>query len=242
MTEQTITYSSLSEGWTSFWSYHPDWMIGMNNTFYTWKDGNLYKHNSNATRNMFYGTQYTSSVTSVFNEAPTEVKLYKTLQLNSNKPWTATISTDMMDGGIDYSYYKEKEDQWYGYIRRVDGTIDLQSMSTQGIGSMLSYSALTLNFAFNIGTSISQFDKVYVIKNNALVLLGEAASHTVSSITLSSIGSTIPSANDIIVFVKNSVAESYGSRGYYMSVKLENPDTTQVQLFSVTASEFKSYP
>ena len=115
-------------------------------------------------------------------------------------------------------------------------------MSTQGIGSMLSYSSLTLNFAFNIGTSISQFDKVYVIKNNALVLLGEVASHTVSSITLSSIGATIPSTNDLIVFVKNSVAESYGSRGYYMSVKLENPDTTQVQLFAVTATEFKSYP
>ena len=38
MALETITYSDNADGWTSFWDYYPDWMIGMSNVFYSWKD------------------------------------------------------------------------------------------------------------------------------------------------------------------------------------------------------------
>lgn len=50
----TLTYSPMVQGWPSFYSYNPDWMIGMNNYFYSFKGGNLYRHNSNSLRNTFY--------------------------------------------------------------------------------------------------------------------------------------------------------------------------------------------
>ena len=72
LTDYTLTYDSDQriQGWPSFYSYYPDWMIGMNNYFYTFYRGELYRHNSNTTRNEFYGTVYNSTVSTVFNTSP----------------------------------------------------------------------------------------------------------------------------------------------------------------------------
>ena len=75
----TLTYDPGSKGFPSFYSYAPDWMIGMNNFFYTFKNGNLYRHNTNELRNNYYGINYPSTLTSVFNDQPLENKLFKTI-------------------------------------------------------------------------------------------------------------------------------------------------------------------
>jgi len=54
MTDYTLTYSEGAKGWTSFFSYYPDFMIGMNQFFYSFAGGNLYRHNTNEARNKFY--------------------------------------------------------------------------------------------------------------------------------------------------------------------------------------------
>ncbi|MFN9901890.1 MAG: hypothetical protein ACK55Z_24530, partial [bacterium] len=84
----------------SFYSFNPDWMIGMNNYFYTFKGGNLYRHNVNNIRNNFYGVQYTSRLQSVFNEAPLENKLFKTINLEGDAAWGLTMVTDLQDDGF----------------------------------------------------------------------------------------------------------------------------------------------
>mgnify|MGYP003632662338 FL=1 len=82
----TLTYDGGSQGFPSFYSYNPDWMIGMNNYFYTFSQGNIYRHNTNATRNQYYGVNYPSTLTSVFNAEPFENKLFKTLTLQVTIP------------------------------------------------------------------------------------------------------------------------------------------------------------
>ena len=47
-TNYTLSYSDKSEGWPSFYSFIPDFMIGMNSYFYTFSGGNLYRHNTKA--------------------------------------------------------------------------------------------------------------------------------------------------------------------------------------------------
>ena len=56
------------------------------------------------------------------------------------------------------------------------------------------------------------------------------------------VGGTVPIVGNFIVFVKNAVAESYGARGYFMSVLLENTSSTAVELFAISSQVFKSYP
>lgn len=238
---KTITYDPLSQGWTSFWSYIPDWMIGMNNVFYTWDQGNLYKHDVNAVRNKFYGYNYPSTITTVFNEDPLEVKMFKTMAIESNEPWTVDLETDLNTGIINASYFDDKEGTWFAYIRRDANTIDLKAISTQGIGELTSYAASVLTFSFNIGTTISQGDKVYKVVAGVPVLVGVVASHTTTTITLVT-PISVPAPGDMILYVKDSTAESYGARGYYMQATLTNNSTSAVELFNVNVNSFKSNP
>jgi hypothetical protein len=253
MASVTVTYSPPSNGWTSFWSFYPDWMLGMNNSFYSWKNGSLYKHDVNNIRNQFYlqdvpsqsgnNVNYPSTVTTIFNQDPIDVKMYKTLHYNSNTSWDANIITDLDTGMVDASYFQEREGQWYAYIRRADnGSYDAKLLSTQGVGSLQSYSSLVLTFAFNIGNNISNNDKVYRAVGGTLVLLGTVASHTSNTITLTSLVGPTPTPGSMIVYTKNAQAESFGIRGYYMEVELSNIETTEIELFAVSANAFKSYP
>lgn len=253
MATETVTFSERSQGWTSFWSFKPEWMIGLNGSFYTWKDGCLYRHNTNATRNAFYydwGStdyfMYDSTITTVFNQEPMSNKIYKTISLDSTQPWDTTVTTDLATGTIDDTYYKEKEGEWYAFIRRPDdGSYDTLSLSTQGIGSVTSYNAGTyvLTFGFNIPSSVSTGDKLYKINGTyTLTLLGTIASHTATTITLTGASASSISPGDIIVYVKNAMAESFGARGYYMQVQLTNSSTSEVELFAISSSVFKSNP
>ena len=201
----TLTYSTLSNGWTSRWSFIPDWMMGMNNTFYTWNNGNLYKHDSNPARNIFYGSVYESKITTVFNESPTEIKMFKTLSLDSNKPWDASLLTDLEVGIIDDTYFKEKEAEWYSYIRRPDNAlVDTKSLSVQGVGPLVSYSSLTLTFNYNIVGKVSVTDRVYSVDGtNQLVYLGMVSSVSGNSFDLSSLVGPAPSANSLIVIFQH---------------------------------------
>ena len=50
----TLTFSESSKGWPSFYSFYPDFMIGMNSFFYSFKGGNVWRHNTGANRNTYY--------------------------------------------------------------------------------------------------------------------------------------------------------------------------------------------
>jgi hypothetical protein len=251
MSVYTVSYSDLSKGWTSFWSYEPEWMIGMNSSFYTWKNGELYQHNSNATRNAFYYDvdnneyfTYPSSIQTIFNQEYAVNKMFKSIAIDSSKAWEADIVTDMSTGHMDSSYFQEKEGMWYSYVRRLDTeNYDTRSISTQGIGSLAAYDAfiLKLIFNFNIGTSISVGDMIYKVIAGVLYEVGVVASYGDTFIYLTSEISN-PSDAEFIVYVKNSQAESYGARGYYMDLTLTNYDTTETEVFAVTSNVFISKP
>jgi hypothetical protein len=252
MAEATITYAPANSGWTSFHSYFPEWMIGMNSRFYTFKGGNMWKHYSNNTRNNYYGSQYSSTVTPIFNNEPTVTKMFKTIQLDTDSPWDTTITTDLSTGFMDSSYYSLKEGDYYTYIRRVAGNTDLDLMSAQGIGEVLTVTGaspgnITVTFSFNIGSNVSIGDKLY--RDNAgIQLIGTITGLTDTSIEMFPnppsipVTSITPVIGDYVLYIKNAEAESYGARGYYMETLLSNSSTSEVELFSISSEVFKSFP
>lgn len=249
MANYTLTYSQMLEGWTSFHSYYPEWMTNMNNFLYTFKSGELWKHNTNATRNSWYGAASDpSTVTVVFNDSPSESKMFKTIACETDSPWKTTITTDLNTGVMEASYFELKEGDYFTYIRRAPDTVDLKAMSTQGIGSasavtLISAGNYRIDFAFNIGSTISVGDTIYIGATGGLTISGIVTAHTATSVTINMVlGGTVPVVGNFIVFVKNSVAESYGARGYYMQVLLENTSSSPVELFAISSEIFKSYP
>lgn len=252
MAEATITYAPANNGWTSFHSYFPEWMIGMNSNFYTFKGGNMWKHYNNNTRNNYYSSQYNSTVTPVFNDEPTVTKMFKTIQLDTDSPWDTTITTDLSTGFMNSTQYQLKEGDYYTYIRRVAGNTDLDLMSAQGIGDILTVTGaapgnITLTFSFNIGSNISIGDKLY--RDNAgIELIGTITGLTDTSIEMFPnppaipVTSITPVIGDYVLYIKDAEAESYGARGYYMETLLSNSSTSEVELFSISSEVFKSFP
>ena len=242
MANYTLTYSQNGGGWTSFHSYHPDWMLGMSSRFYTFKDGKLYLHNDpNEDRNTFYGVFAPSEVTMVFNQDPLQAKMFKTLEQESDSPWDTVITTDMSSGSMDASYYDLKEGNYFTYIRRNQNATNLDLLSAQGLGNLQSIVGTTLNFAFQVPGAISVGDVLYYDNAGTIVQVGVVSAHTGSSITVTTLLSS-PSPGDFILYIKNSQAESFGARGYYMQVELTNDSITDIELFSVSSEVFKSYP
>ncbi len=246
MPRKTITYSNVSAGWNSFWSYQPDWMTEMNSTFYSFKNGELWKHNVNTTRNNFYDEQYLSSIRTIFNADPLTVKVFNTLSLNSTHPWDSSVYTNISAGDIASTYFVEKEGQWFAYIRRFDDTIDVKSLSTQGIGyasdvNYINANNVILTFNFKLDLSISIGDKIYRKSGDNLVLVGSITNLSEYIMTLDVSPGSIPGTTLFLVCVKNSQAESFGTRGYYMNAYLYNDSIEQVKLFSIGTSVFKSF-
>ena len=243
----TLSYSEYVQGWTSFFSYMPEMMVGMNSYFYTFKNGNLYRHNTNEVRNNFYNTQYTSKVVGVFNLESNIVKNFNTITLNSDDTWNTEVLTDLSTGSIDRSYFEFKEGDFFAYIRSEANTKDLNLRSTQGIGRPISVNAtiptaVVVTFSFNLGSIVSIGADAYT--NNAGVpqKLGAIIGKTNTTITINTTGGSVPLVTDFIFYFQNSVAESYGVRGYYMQFELENINTDRVELYSVASSTFKSLP
>ena len=263
--QYTLTYDKGVQGWVSFYSYYPDYMIGMNNYFYTFKGGDLYRHNTNANRNTFYGTAYKSTLKSVINESPSENKLFKTFMLEGDDSWKTTIVSDQQDTGyIEEDYYTKKEGAFFGFIRNsgdvltnefalrsMNGLADSQTISTVG-------STTTIEFAdaVTIGGIMSVGDKIYFGEKSGtniinILLLGSVSSiHqgklNGNKIEVDNSAGTIPTANDYyILYIKDSVAESHGILGHFAVFDLELPvakATLKSELFLVQSDVMKSYP
>lgn len=241
MANYTITYSPNQNGWTSYHSYEPEWMVTMNNFLYTFKGGNLYKHNSNQTRNSYYGVLYPSKITTIFNNEPSQTKQFKTIATNSTTPWETVILSDQASGYIDADYYDLKEGTWYAYIRRNPNDNNLSMLSAQGIGNVTTYLSNVLTFNFEIGDIVSDGDNLYWVNAGNLVFAGVVTNHTTNQITINLTG-TPPINGAFILYIKNSVAESTPTRGTYLSVELTNHDTDYTEMYMITSDVFKSYP
>tara|TARA_R110002073_G_scaffold4984_3_gene31685 strand:+ start:8239 stop:9000 length:762 start_codon:yes stop_codon:yes gene_type:complete len=253
MQDYTLTFSESVKGWPSFYSYMPDCILGMNQYLYTFKGGSLYRHNTNERRNNFYGIDYDSTLTGVFNQEPTTVKVFKTIELESDDSWDCSIVTDLGSGFMDETYFEEKEGAWFAFIRRIGGSQDFRQRSTQGIGGFLSTSGaspgiITLTFSISISSIVNYGDSVFYKDGVTLKEVGPITSISSDRKTIQAdatdllpVGSVVPSGAYIFT-TKNSVAESYGATGYYMEFKLTNNNTSAVELFTVDSDVFKSFP
>jgi hypothetical protein len=244
-------------------------MIGMNNYFYTFKGGNIYRHNTNALRNNFYGVQYNSTLKSVLNDMPLENKLFKTLSLEGDAPWSATMITDLeITGFIQSPWFEKKEASWFSFVRNA-GTVPanpvqypLRSLNGIGISDNVTVvgPVTTIDFSITplvaIGSIISVGDILYFALPPYNVPLSPQLAGQVTAINVnypqgvnqlvinnSIVGAVpIPIVNPYFLYIKNSVAESHGVLGHYCVFDLENTSTAKVELFTVRSDVMKSFP
>jgi len=155
----TITYNEQVKGWVSFKSFLPESGVGVNNNYYTFKNGSMWKHHTNETRNSFYGVNPTDSehsyVELIFNDAPSSVKNFQTIKyegtqsrilrhvdddqyynLNSKAGWfVEKANSDLQDAKVPE--FLNREEKWFNYIKGecTDfNNLDEKEFTVQGIG------------------------------------------------------------------------------------------------------------
>lgn len=250
--QRTITFDEVYTAWTSFHSYEPEWMERLGTNFYTFKGGELYIHDENESRTNFYNKAYGCSITYSSNKNPSDVKVFKTIGLETNSDtWYATLSSEQEAGAIGSSgnlLFDNKEGFKYAHIRRNSGnSLDFNKLSILGIGELQVIpganqyeftnqvpNQVNANNADSIGGDVLYFN------NGSTQEIGVIDSFTGNTITTVSSTNT-PSVNDFCFVVKNAESESYGLRGYHATITLNNNSTSFVELYGANAEVFKSY-
>lgn len=267
MSNYTVTYSDGVKGWVSFYSYYPEWMVGMNNYFYTFKGGNLYRHNVNSLRNTFYGDWWIrlgnpggaftpSTLESVINASVIENKLFKTIDLQGDASWDMQMETDLQNSGyIDSGWFERKEAVYFAFIRNnSNGELALRSLNGIGNSSSVTGGGTIVNFSINplvaIGNIISIGDLLY-FNTTSPQLAGKVTGININYptginrlIIDTSIPGTVPIPSNVefFLYIKNSVAESHGVLGHYCRFTMQNSSTSKIELFAVESDVMKSFP
>ena len=134
--DTTIGYELDVEGWPSRYSFIPDMGLTLNNRFYTWKNGQLWRHNSDTTpRNNFYGEQFDSHVQIIFNDNPSTVKEFLTIGYEGTAGWTVTqIDTESQDTALTSNWpFIPKEGK---YFSPIVSTENVYGFEDAGMGSV----------------------------------------------------------------------------------------------------------
>ena len=264
----TISYKENVGGWSSRKSFIQEAGISLDNMYFTFKAGRAYKHGYHLVNN-FYGVQYESSVTFLFNEAATSVKGFKTLNYSGDKSrayndakdtittkgWYAdSIQTDMQSGFIPY--FVKKENKWFNYIKGNELSLDTTSLAVQGLG--FPTTALTLapggaRFSFSVlNSSLGRGDKLYYLVNGNPTEIGTVTNRPkmtypstgdpFGNVDIGTLLSALPTTSDFLFFAKDTGPNLTSLTGYYAEVTMKNDNTADgpQELFSVATEIFQS--
>tara|TARA_R110000744_G_scaffold130308_2_gene237986 strand:+ start:13926 stop:15320 length:1395 start_codon:yes stop_codon:yes gene_type:complete len=106
----TLSFDDSVNGWTSFYSYNPDFLIGLNTDLYSVNLGKIYKHYTldpvfSENRSVFYGVRNDSYVTFVFNKNVSSVKTFKTINYEGSDEWELESMDTSTDSTLPISKY-----------------------------------------------------------------------------------------------------------------------------------------
>ncbi|WP_296683602.1 hypothetical protein [Flavobacterium sp.] len=248
----TISFDEKNNGWTSMWSYKPEWMSRLGDNFYSFKKGQLFRHHSEVSpKNFFYNedgvlTNHDSTITFAFNQDPSDVKHFKTISLeSSDNNWDVELKSTMDSGYISSSHFQTREGEHYAFIRRNEAdSTDFHHISVQGLGTPISRSENTYTFN-SLPSFLSEEDCLYFVKpsDSTIVKVGKLVSFDLYQLTTITPNPSITIENNAFYFIaKNAEAESYGIKGYVLEVKLTSTgEGTPQDLYSVNAEVFKSF-
>lgn len=123
---RTILFSEDNNKFVGEVSYSADIMNKFLDDFYSFKEGGLWKHNVNETRNSFYGVVHPSEITFVFNPEAKTVKSLDSIRLVGNLPWEVTrVYVRPREGKpigqlsrIKQGNFKRLQGQWFADFKR----------------------------------------------------------------------------------------------------------------------------
>ncbi|MEK9780655.1 MAG: hypothetical protein VW418_04415, partial [Gammaproteobacteria bacterium] len=187
----TVCFDEATNGWPTRKSFIPEFALSMNNTYYSYNNGELWEHDVvDVPYNNFYGSQYKSTIQLEINDDPSVIKSYKTLGYEGTKDWTAKVVTDQQKS--DTISFKEKENKYFAFVngeKKDIDNIDAKNFNFQGIGKSTSVSSVSAISNTNLTFELSPKETERYTSN--IITVNEAP------------GTKLNSTVNIIIYPKN---------------------------------------
>jgi hypothetical protein len=121
----TLVFNESTNTFDSFLSAKPEMMANLGNLLIMFKGGELYTHDA-TTYNNFFGVQYDSTITPVFNNGSVMKKTFISLWEISNQVWSApeittslnTYGNTKQSSALIAQRFRQLEGQWSAAFRR----------------------------------------------------------------------------------------------------------------------------
>lgn len=177
----TMAFDVNANVWISKYTFYPQSGQAVGNYLLSFKNQYAYRHNDDATDGSVYGDIMTASFNVICNENPSQVKVFKSISQESNKPFSFYVDTSNQSSGnvpstdftntstpildeagntIGLGYQQTREGIYYAEIPR-DVTKSTESMVV--LGSPVSIGADTITFdgsiqdiAFDLGKPVTR--------------------------------------------------------------------------------------
>lgn len=145
--------------WLGSYSFNPEWFVVLQNDLFSFKNGQLYQHNSLTSFNNFYGVQYTSKIMFVSNANPSLPKIYNSVSSESNiipnyVYFYNEIPYIQCSDLVNFEF-RNLEGIWYATVKRNKLIPTSTGYSTTGLltGDKMRAAALYIMVEFSVSTT-----------------------------------------------------------------------------------------
>ncbi len=116
----TVAYNNRFNKWTTFYSFRPEMFGNVDLEMLGFTNGKLWIHNDSEIRNNFYGVQYTSILETIFNNLPSQVKVFEAVGADSYYAWKvpSAKTKNGMETEIVAERFVRREDSFYAPVMR----------------------------------------------------------------------------------------------------------------------------
>lgn len=233
----TVAYGPKIQFWLTRYSFTPELYANIQNRFFSFNGGIMYRHNTNDTYNEFYGNTFPTTFTIISRGSPSQVKTYNALSLEGDSAnWSVALTNNTQAANIGTAEWDEREGMYYTHIGRDEGTDNDNTSFRVHLGEIASIDGTTVTFNSRISNlPFGIGDAVYQTNADATDIV--TASATISSVD-SRTSITVSSAASLTVgrdLFAYSAARSNGDpiRDYYLQAVLTNAATTEHELHAV---------
>jgi hypothetical protein len=238
-TGYTVGYDAKGGFWTSFYSYIPERMGYIKNSFFTFSGGRMYTHDTNNTRNNFYGTQYNSKLVAASTINPSLVKSYESISLEGSAPWSGTFTNTDQSSTVPVGAFDKRERNYYAHINR-DTANSTSNMLSIGkaysvAGDKINVGSRISDMPIAIGADIYKVDGSSITDTGLDVVSVSGRRQITASATVSNVNT----GDDLLIVSSDSI-DGDPMRDSFLKIELENTSTDHVELYAINTVFSKS--
>lgn len=211
--KNVLSFQCELKGFTTYYTYNPEFFISSGKELFSWKQGVMYQHNTDENYNQFYGESYPSQLSFVINQEPLKDKIYKAIRIDSSTTWDIGLESTLNTTYIKKEELEKKESVFFAFI---PNSANWDINNAFGIGEVLSVENKNITTKKDITDRLSLGDQLY---NQDGQKIGEVVSIQGNTLQVDNINNII-NKDTFLMGLKSSRIEGATIRGTYLKIDM----------------------